>query len=261
MFTIFMFEVSVLASGSSGNCFYIGSNRGNILVDAGISCRQISERLQKLGRDIKDINAIFVTHEHSDHIRGIEVLSRRYNIPVYINDGTLENCFMDMGNVKRIKTDNEFDFNGLKILPFSKSHDAADPISFLIRNGKKNISVITDVGCCSKKVMECMRESDLVILESNHDLNMLKNGPYPYHLKKRIAGTHGHLSNYEAALLVLEFGKESLEHVLLSHLSLNNNTPELAMKTFETIVSERSDLKKMKTWMTYREKPTELIKI
>jgi phosphoribosyl 1,2-cyclic phosphodiesterase len=256
-----MFEVSVLASGSSGNCFYVGSNKGDILIDAGISCKQISERLSKIGKDINNIKGIFVTHEHTDHIRGIETLSRKHNIPIFINTGTLEGCYLDMGNMNIIRTDKEFDFNGLKILPFSKSHDSSEPISFLIKNGTKKISIITDVGMCCDNVIDNVCESDLIILEANHDLNMLKNGPYPYYLKKRIASTKGHLSNYEAALLVLEHGNKKLQHVLLSHLSLNNNTPETALKTFNSIVCERADLKKLKSWLTFRDKPTELIRI
>lgn len=256
-----MFEVSVLASGSSGNCFFIGTHRGDILIDTGISCKQISERLEKIGKSIKNIKGIFLTHEHIDHIRGIETLSRRYNIPVYINEGTLNNCYFDMGNIQLIKTDKEFDFNGLKILPFSKSHDASEPVSFLIKNGCRQISVITDIGICCENVIQNVKDADIIILESNHDLNMLKTGPYPYFLKRRIASTKGHLSNYEAALLILEYGNKRLQHVLLSHLSLNNNTPEIAVNTFNAIVGERDDLKNLKTWLTYRQKPTELIRV
>lgn len=256
-----MFEVSVLASGSSGNCFYIGTDKGDILIDAGISCKQISQRLEQIGKSMDNIKGIFVTHEHVDHISGIEVLSRRYNVPIFINRGTLGNSYLDMGNIQLIKRNDEIDFNGLKISSFSKCHDAADPVSYLIKNGSKKISVITDIGCCCENVIESVKESDLIILESNHDLNMLKNGPYPYFLKKKISSTKGHLSNYESALLVLEFGNKRLQHVLLSHLSLNNNTPELAMKTFNSIVCERDDLRKLKMWLTYREKPTELIRI
>jgi phosphoribosyl 1,2-cyclic phosphodiesterase len=256
-----MFEVSVLASGSSGNCFYIGSDKGDILIDAGISCKQISDRMNQLGKDIANIKGIFVTHEHTDHIRGIEVLSRKYNIPIFINKGTLSNSFMDMGNFKIMRTNKEIDFNGLKIFPFSKNHDASDPVSFLIKNGTKKISVITDVGICCENVIQSVQESDMIILESNHDLHMLKNGLYPYYLKKRIASKEGHLSNYEAALLVLEHGDKKLQHVLLSHMSLNNNTPEMALKTFNSVVCERSDLKRLKTWLTFRDKSTELINI
>ncbi|MBD3163985.1 MBL fold metallo-hydrolase [Candidatus Woesearchaeota archaeon] len=257
----FMFEVSVLASGSSGNCFYIGSDQGDILIDAGLSCGQIEERLELIRKNINNISGIFITHEHIDHIRGIETLSHKYNIPIYLNKGTLINSFLDMGNINIIRTDQEIDFNGLKILPFAKSHDASEPVSFLIKNKNKKISIMTDIGFCCENVIENVRESDLIILESNHDLNMLKNGPYPYFLKKRIASQRGHISNYEAALLILEHANKKMQHVLLSHLSMNNNTPELALKTFNSIVNERSDLKKLKAWLTYRHRPTDLIKI
>jgi phosphoribosyl 1,2-cyclic phosphodiesterase len=256
-----MFEVSVLASGSSGNCFYIGTEKANILIDAGISARQISERLKSIGRRIEDIHGIFMTHEHADHIKGIETISRKYNIPVFVNKGTLANSFLDMGDINFIKTDEDFDFNGLKILPFSKSHDAADPVSYLIKNGSKKLSVITDAGYCCHNIIDSIRESDLVILESNHDPYMLKNGNYPELLKKRIASDLGHLSNYQASLAVLEHGSRKLQHVLLAHLSLNNNTPTIALKTFNAIMCERHDLSHMKTWLTFRNKPTELIRI
>ncbi|MFH1396898.1 MAG: MBL fold metallo-hydrolase [archaeon] len=256
-----MFEVSVLASGSSGNCFYVGSKNTEILIDAGISCKQISERLTKIGKDINNIKGIFITHEHVDHIRGINVLSRKYNIPIYINEGTLAESFINPRNANIIKTDKEFEFNGLKILPFSKSHDASDPISFQIKNKNKKISVVTDIGFSCDNVIQSISESNLVILESNHDLDMLKNGRYPQFLKNRIAGKLGHLSNYDAALLVLEHANKKLQHILLSHLSLNNNRPDLAVKTFNSLLSERKDLKKLQTILSYREKPTELITI
>ncbi len=256
-----MFEVSVLASGSSGNCFYVGSDKSDILIDAGISCKQIAQRLNKIGKDIKNIQAVFVTHEHIDHIRGLNILSKQYNIPIYINKGTLDLSFINSAKANIIETDEELDFNGLNILPFSKSHDASEPVSYLIKNKSKKISVITDIGYSCENVIQSVSESDLLILEANHDVNMLKNGPYPVFLKKRIASKLGHLSNYDAALLVLEHAKNKLHHVLLSHLSINNNTPELALNTFSSIVKERSDLKKLKTLLSCREKPTELITI
>ncbi len=256
-----MLEVSVLASGSSGNCFYVGSSKGDFLIDAGISCRQVVDRLKGLGKDVQDIKGIFLTHEHTDHVRGVEALTRKYNIPIYVNKGTLENCYLDMGNINIIKTDQEFDFLGMKIMPFKKSHDSKEPVSFFIKSGTKKMSVLTDIGCCCENVITYVEESDCVVLESNHDLNMLKNGPYPYFLKKRIASTKGHLSNYEAALLILEYGKKNLSNVFLSHLSLNNNRPELALNTFQAITSERDDLKKLNTMLTFRERSTEIIDV
>jgi phosphoribosyl 1,2-cyclic phosphodiesterase len=256
-----MFEISVLASGSSGNCFYIGSEKGDILVDAGISCRQVSKRLEIIGKNIQSIMGIFVTHEHIDHIRGLNVLSRRHNIPIFINKGTLSTSYSSLNEVNLFKKDEEIDLNGIKILPFSKSHDANDPVSFIIKNNDKKISVITDIGFCCENVKNAVKESDVIILESNHDISMLKNGPYPFYLKQRILGNGGHLSNYDAALAVLEHGNKKLQHVLLAHLSKINNTPQTALDTFNSIIEERSDLKKLKAWLTYREKPTELIRI
>jgi len=256
-----MIEISSLASGSSGNCFYIGTNKSNILIDAGISCKQIKSKLESIGKDISNLDAVFITHEHSDHIRGIDVISRKYNLPIYVNKGTLKNCFFDMGNINFFKTDKEITINDLSILPFNKSHDAGEPVSYLIKKGSKKVSVITDIGYSCNNVKQAISESDFTILESNHDLKMLKEGPYPYFLKKRIAGKEGHLSNYDAALLVLEHANKNLKHVMLSHLSLNNNTPELALNTFNTIVKERADLKNIKTEIASKEKTTGIVRV
>ena len=256
-----MFEVSVLASGSSGNCFYIGTDKAEILIDAGISCRQICLRLEKIGKSIQNIQGIFITHEHTDHVRGVEVLARRYEIPVFLNKGTFEHCSVPIKNTRIIKTDREMDFCGLQILPFSKSHDAHDPVSYLIKNGGEKVSVITDIGFCCDNVKHSIKECDLIILEANHDREMLHKGPYPSYLKKRIAGDKGHLCNHDAAVAILEYGNKNLRHALLSHLSLHNNTPECALQTFTSIVQQRSDLQHLQTWLSYRDVPTELIRL
>lgn len=256
-----MFEISVLASGSSGNCFYIGTEKAEILIDAGISCRQICRRLEKIGKSIQNIQGIFITHEHTDHILGIDVLTRRYNIPVYLNKGTLDHCSVPITNAQIIKTDKAVNFRGLHLLPFSKSHDAHDPVSYLIINEGKRVSVITDVGYCCDNVKHSLQECDVVILEANHDIEMLHNGPYPPYLKKRIAGAKGHLSNHDAAMAVLEHASKNLRYALLSHLSLYNNTPECALQTFTSIIKQRNDLKHLKTRLSYRDEPTELIRL
>ncbi|MBR9699411.1 MBL fold metallo-hydrolase [Candidatus Woesearchaeota archaeon] len=256
-----MLEVSSLASSSSGNCFYIGSARGDILIDAGISAKQIVERLTAIGKNIANINAIFVTHEHTDHVKGIEMVSRKYNIPIFVNKGTLCNSVLDMGNFHLIQTDEDFEFNGLKILPFSVSHDAAEPVNYLIRNGQKSVSVITDVGYCCDNVGHGISQADAVFLEANHDSLLLRNGKYPNHLKKRIASSRGHLSNYEAAISILEHARPRLRHVVLSHLSHNNNHPIIAMKTMQAMLGERSDLKKLETSLSFKDKPSQLLRV
>ncbi len=256
-----MFEISVLASGSSGNCFYIGTDKAEFLIDAGISCKQIFQRLEKIGKSIQNIQGIFITHEHLDHIRGIGTVSKRFNIPVFINRGTLEQCAMDRGTINLIRTDREINFHGLQILPFSKSHDAHDPVSYLIGNHDTKISVMTDIGFCCENVKYGIKESVLIILESNHDTEMLENGPYPFYLKQRIAGNKGHLSNYAAAVAVRDYGSKNLQYALLSHLSLNNNTPDQALQTFTSIVQERRDLRNFQIRLSSREEPTALIRL
>jgi len=256
-----MFEVSVLASGSSGNCVYIGTDKAEILIDAGISCRQICLRLETIGKSIQNIQGIFITHEHTDHVRGVGVLARRYGIPVFLNKGTFEHCAIPIEHSRIIKTDSELDFCGLQILPFSKSHDAHDPVSYLIKNGNKKVSVITDIGFCCDNVKHSIKECDLIVLEANHDREMLHNGPYPPYLKKRIAGDRGHLCNHDAAVAILEHGNKYLRYALLSHLSLHNNTPECALQTFTSIVQQRSDLKHLQTLLSFRDAPTELIRL
>ncbi len=168
---------------------------------------------------------------------------------------------MDKGAINLIQTDKEINFYGLQVLPFSKSHDAHDPVSYLIENRGTKISVMTDIGFCCENVKHSIKESALIILEANHDIEMLENGPYPFYLKQRIAGNKGHLSNYAAAIAVRDYGTKNLQYALLSHLSLNNNTPDQALQTFTSIVQDRHDLKNLKTRLSYREEPTELIRL
>jgi len=258
-----MVEVSVLASGSSGNSFFVKANGSSFLVDAGISCKQVVERISAIGRDISDVKALFITHAHIDHVRGADVLMRKFNIPLYTTEQTFErfsHLIKQKDSVNLIKRDKPFNIGDVEISPFSKSHDCADPVSYAITYGEKTASVITDIGYACKNVKKAVACSDILCLESNHDIDMLQNGPYPYYLKKRIASDSGHISNYDAALLVMEYASPKLRHVFLSHLSLNNNTPELAMQTFK-IAKERNDLKDMTYSLTYRDRPTELFRL
>jgi len=194
-------KISVLASGSSGNCVYIESNGCRLLIDAGISAKQVKERLGLIGRDIADVGASLITHEHSDHIRGIGVLERKHNIKPYMTEGTFINAHYLIGsNNIEIFSPNKIAYeNGIRVESFLKQHDANEPVGFIVDDGKKRLGVITDLGCYDKRVEKAMRELDAVVIEANHDKEMLAEGPYPYFLKRRIAGNGGHLSNEEAA--------------------------------------------------------------
>ncbi|MEA2037732.1 MAG: MBL fold metallo-hydrolase [Nanoarchaeota archaeon] len=256
-------QFSTLASGSSGNSFYIEEDKKGILIDAGISCKQIEQRLELLGISIENIKALFISHEHTDHVRGADVLSRKYSIPIYLNKKTFESCSHIFSNQELIRTkpsNFECDIGKLSIKSFSKSHDANDPVSYTIKSKNKRISIITDAGYCCSNIINNIKKADALMLESNHDTQMLENGKYPIYLKRRIQSDLGHLSNYDSALNVLEHAPKKLKNISLSHLSLNNNTPDLAMKTFTSLLSERKDLNPDIN-LTFREKPTRLFKI
>lgn len=235
-------ELAVLSSGSSGNSFYIQNSNSGILIDAGISSRQIVNRLANLKIPAERIKGIFITHEHLDHIKGCDVFARSLNVPIFATKKTAENCFLcsDSSLLNFIKNDETIKLGGMKIEAFSKSHKAEDPVSYSISKDKK-ISVITDAGYACDNITEQVNESDFLCLEANHDIDMLEQGSYPYFLKKWIRSDLGHLSNMQAALLVLEHGKRKLKNLILSHISRNNNTPNLALKTF-SLLKERSDL-------------------
>ena len=254
-------EVCALASGSSGNCFYIGNGKNGILVDAGISAKQICERMAKRGKSADNIKAIFVTHEHIDHVRGIDVFARGFNIPIFITKGTIENCFVcsKKNLIKIIKNNDIIQIEGMKIEAFSKSHHAADPISYNVYF-KRKISIITDAGYGCKNIKKNISDSDFLIMEANHDEEMLENGPYPYFLKNLIKSDVGHLSNKQAALCVLEHSSKRLKNIVLAHLSKTNNSPEVALKTFNSILKERKDISPM-LGVSTREGPTSLFRI
>ncbi|MEK6856209.1 MAG: MBL fold metallo-hydrolase [Nanoarchaeota archaeon] len=239
-------RVCALASGSAGNCFYIEKGNSAVLVDAGISAKTINERLNAMKLEANKIKGIFVTHEHIDHIRGVDVFARQMEIPIFATKGTIENGFLCSQEelINRIKNNESVDIDGLRIESFLKSHKAAEPISFSVVDKEKNkiASVITDLGYSCKNVNDAISVSDFLFLESNHDIKMLENGPYPYFLKKWVASDNGHLSNKQAALAVLEYSNPKLKNVVLSHLSQKNNLPSVAIKTFRSLMKERNDV-------------------
>jgi phosphoribosyl 1,2-cyclic phosphodiesterase len=236
-----MVQICSLASGSSGNAYLFCGKTANILVDAGASWRRISQKLDELN---KPLSAILVTHEHIDHVRGL-LQANKHGIPIYMSKGTSKAFQDQFGSISAeiVRSGNGFAIGGIDIMPYKKCHDAAEPISFMLEEAGKKISFITDAGHCCKHIREMISASDALFLESNHDIDLLKNGPYPHFLKNRILGEDGHLSNEDAAMAVLENAPSRLKHVFLSHLSETNNTHDLALGTFQSIIRERKDLK------------------
>ena len=231
-----------IASGSSGNCIYAGSENTHILVDAGISGKRIEQGLNELDLTGRDLDAILVTHEHADHIQGLGVLARRYQVPLYMTGGTADYLLrsgalgkIPEGLINEIQEDEPFHINDLTVLPFSIPHDAAQPVGFRIENGTGAVGIATDLGKYTEYIIDNLKGLDAVLIESNHDVNMLEVGRYPYNLKRRILGDRGHLSNENAGRLLCELLHDDMKAVLLGHLSKENNFEELA---YETVCSE-----------------------
>jgi len=229
----FTLSVCMLASGSKGNAIYVSDGSTSILVDAGLSGIEIQRRLETKGLCPEDLDAIIVSHEHSDHIQGVGVLSRRFNIPVYISRKTKE-ASQQIGSIcdlRYFECGTAFNINNLFLHPFSISHDAIDPAGFTVEKNGTKIGIATDLGIATLMVKEHLKECALLILEANHDPDMLINGPYPWPLKQRIKSRTGHLSNNDTATLLKELLHDRLCHVILAHLSETNNTPEKALST------------------------------
>ena len=225
-----------LYSGSSGNCLFIKYKETRIIIDAGLSGIAIERALKKIDEEASDIDAIVVTHDHSDHIFGVGVMSRRYDIPIYANSGTWSQMSASIGkikekNIKQFKVKNEFEIGSFGINSFSTPHDAQDPVAFCFMTGQKKITTATDIGHMNEDLLHNLEKSDLLLLESNYDVNMLNAGPYPYFLKKRILGSNGHLSNEIAAATVCELVKKGMTRFILGHFSKENNYPLLAYET------------------------------
>jgi len=223
-----------LNSGSNGNCYYIGNDEEAILVDAGISCREIEKRMKRLGLKMELIKAIFVSHEHSDHITGIPALSKKFRLPVYITQPTFLSAGIPIEEqlVTSFNAEQDIQIGRLSVRAFAKSHDASDPHSFMVSCGGINVGVFTDIGNVCAALTLYFKQCHAVFLESNYCPDMLMKGNYPYHLKRRISGGSGHLSNQEALQLFLQHRSTKLRHLLLCHLSKNNNDPELVQRLF-----------------------------
>lgn len=233
-----------IASGSSGNCIYVGSDTTHILLDVGISGRKTEEGLNSLGLSMRDIDAIFITHEHADHINGLGVLARKYGVPVFATAGTIAAIRntaslgeIDEALFQAVVPDEKYIVKDLTLSPMRTSHDAAEPVAYRVSYGKEKIGVVTDLGCYNDYTVECLKGLDVLYLESNHDIHMLEVGPYPYYLKQRIMGERGHLSNEAAGKLLSRLLHDDMQAVVLGHLSKDNNLPELAYESVRLEVS------------------------
>jgi phosphoribosyl 1,2-cyclic phosphodiesterase len=244
--------VSVVASGSRGNCALVASSRTKILVDAGISCRETFKRLKALGENPAELSAILITHEHSDHVYGLAVLARKLSIPVFMTGATHAAWARAQRNEKgerpqlsqleRFESGHRFQVGDIEVKPFTIPHDAADPVGFTFRVEGSKVSIATDLGYLPPNVRDHLRGSDVLIMESNHDVEMLRGGPYPWSVKQRVASNVGHLSNEKLADFFTGDYDNHAAFVILAHLSEQNNHPEIARREAEQALAQRGGL-------------------
>lgn len=238
-----MMKICSIASSSSGNCIYVGTADTHILIDAGISGKKLKAGLEMININPFAIDGILITHEHSDHIKGLGVISRKYNIPIYTTGPTWSKIItsgltgiIDESLFHKITPDSSFTINELVIHPFNTSHDAVQPVCYTFTKDRKKISVATDLGCYDSYITEKLKDSNVLFIEANHDIDMLKNGSYPHYLKKRILSDKGHLSNEMSGKLIVEVLHENLQYIVLGHLSRENNHPDKARESVGTIL-------------------------
>lgn len=224
---------SSLNSGSNGNCYYIGSATSAVLIDAGISCKETEKRMHALGLSMKNVKAIFISHEHTDHIKGVATLSSKFKIPVFITNKTANYCAgLKSDLCHHFEEGQTIAAGQLNVTPFTKYHDGCDPHSFVVSYSGLTVGIFTDIGKVCKNLIHYFKKCDAAFLETNYDEKMLETGSYPLILKRRIRGGHGHLSNSQALELFIQHRSKKLTHLLLSHLSRENNHPEIVEKTF-----------------------------
>lgn len=231
-------ELVSIASGSSGNCIYVGTDNTHIIIDAGISGKKIEEGLNDIGLKTSEMDGILITHEHADHIASLGVLARRYGLPIYATAGTIEGIlsYQNIGKLpeglfREIKADEQFSINDVDIRPVKISHDANEPVAYRFNHENHSVGVCTDLGMYDDYIVDAFYGVNALLLEANHDVNMLQVGRYPYYLKRRILGDKGHLSNELSGQLLCRLLNDDLDTVLLGHLSAENNLAELAYET------------------------------
>jgi phosphoribosyl 1,2-cyclic phosphodiesterase len=227
-------RLTILGSGSSGNCAYLETDDARILIDAGFSLRQIRQRLATIGRTPENLTGILVTHEHADHVQGLVQLGGKLHIPIYCNRPTQEACEHALGvrlDCRLFRTRESFEIGDVTVETFDIPHDAQDPVGFLLRTPAGNVGFLTDLGHTTRHVLDRIRNANILVLESNHDIKMLQDCPHrPWSLKQRILGRHGHLSNEAAADAAEQIMRAELRHLYLGHLSRECNRPELALR-------------------------------
>lgn len=251
----------VLGSGSKGNSTYVESNGVRLLIDAGLSAKCIEERLEQIGIPPSTIDAMIITHEHSDHINGVRVFQKRYGCPIYMTDATFKKCPpQTRAEVKACfyKVEKAIKFDGVEIQPFAVSHDAVEPVALVIEARGKRLGIATDLGYPTQLVRHKLKGMDALVIESNHDVRMLMAGPYPWEVKERIKSREGHLSNSQTAELLAEIVHSNLKTVVLAHLSETNNTPETAL---ESAMSAIKSYDKIKLVVSAQHRCTELFSI
>ena len=254
-----------LYSGSSGNSLFVSSNKAKVLIDAGLPGKSIENALLNIGHNPKDIDAIFVTHEHIDHTKGVGVLSRKYDIPIYANSPTWEAMSGTIGKIKEhninVLDSKYISIKDMDILSYKISHDAVAPSGYALQCKDKKVCIATDLGFFSDEVHNALKDADVILLESNHDVEMLKFGPYPYSLKRRILSDIGHLSNEDCAKAIVNITNDKFKKIILGHLSKTNNYPELAYQTVLNVLNSAGVKldKDLSLSMTKRDMPSNYI--
>ncbi|MGH8467406.1 MBL fold metallo-hydrolase [Pseudomonas alkylphenolica] len=223
---------AVLGSGSQGNGTLIASGNTLVLVDCGFSLRETERRLALLGVHAQQLSAVLVTHEHADHVHGVGLLSRRYNVPVYLSQGTLRGMRKPVEAAGFLAANEQLQIGGLTVRAVGVSHDALEPLQYVFDDGSRRFGVLTDLGSYDTTVLEHYRGLNALLIEANHCRDLLGRGPYPMFLKQRVGGDYGHLNNHQAARLVSELDWQNLQHLVLAHLSSKNNQPQLARQCF-----------------------------
>ncbi len=263
-------QVCSIASGSSGNCIYVGDGEHHILIDAGVSRKRIVEGLKEIHVRPEDLDGIFVTHEHSDHIQGLPMMVKMFQTPIYATGGTLDQIRMKdkkgvigMEHLYQVHADREVSIGGMRITPFHISHDAAEPVCYTVESGGQKASVATDLGKFDDYIVEHLEGSQILLLEANHDISMLESGSYPYSLKCRILSEWGHLSNEDSGRLLCRLLGKRLEYIFLAHLSKENNYPELAYETVKCQLWEELGMTNLPFHLSVaeRDKPSMLVSI